>query len=144
MADILAGTPAGAEPPWLWPRAAYVHVPFCAHHCGYCDFAVVAGQDHRIDEYIDALAAELSTLGTPTPVRTLFLGGGTPTHLSPGQLERLLTAIDRWLPRTGLSCSLPHKGGGPSGPLPPCGGGWGWGVQEFGIGSPYPPPPPSP
>ncbi len=85
-------------PPWLWPRAAYVHVPFCAHHCNYCDFAVAAGQDHRIDRYLDALAAELATLGTPQPVRTLFLGGGTPTHLDPRQLDRLLTDVLRWLP----------------------------------------------
>ena len=50
-------------PPWLWPRAAYVHVPFCAHHCGYCDFAIAVGQDHLIELYLDALAAELATLG---------------------------------------------------------------------------------
>ena len=81
---------AAALPPWLWPRAGYVHVPFCAHHCGYCDFAVATGRDHLIDRYLDALAAELSTLQTPQPVRTLFLGGGTPTHLDAGQLERLL------------------------------------------------------
>jgi oxygen-independent coproporphyrinogen-3 oxidase len=85
-------------PPWLWPRAAYVHVPFCAHHCGYCDFAVVAGQDHQIELYLDALAAELATLEKPQHVRTLFLGGGTPTHLSAAQLERLLSTILRWLP----------------------------------------------
>jgi oxygen-independent coproporphyrinogen III oxidase len=88
----------GARPPWLWPRAAYVHVPFCAHHCGYCDFAVSTGQDHLIDRYLDALAAELATLGEPQPVRTLFLGGGTPTHLGPRQLERLLGDVRRWLP----------------------------------------------
>jgi oxygen-independent coproporphyrinogen-3 oxidase len=73
-------------------------VPFCAHHCGYCDFAIAAGKDHLIELYLDALAAELATLGTPRQVRTLFLGGGTPTHLSPPQLERLLTSILRWLP----------------------------------------------
>jgi oxygen-independent coproporphyrinogen-3 oxidase len=72
-------------------------VPFCAHHCGYCDFAVAAGQDYLIELYLDALAAELATLGTPQPVRTLFLGGGTPTHLSPAQLERLLAGVLRWL-----------------------------------------------
>src|SRR5262245_19280813 len=88
---------AGA-PPWVWPRAAYVHVPFCAHHCGYCDFAVAAGQDHLIDAYVDALTAELTRLGAPQPVRTLFLGGGTPTHLSAAQLDRLLTAVRAWLP----------------------------------------------
>ncbi len=87
-----------ARPPWLWPRAAYIHIPFCAHHCGYCDFAVATGQDHLIERYLDALAAELATLGQPQPVQTLFLGGGTPTHLSPAQLERLLAEVLRWLP----------------------------------------------
>src|SRR5579884_2283774 len=85
-------------PPWLWPRAAYVHIPFCAHHCGYCDFAIATGQDHLIELYLDALAAELATLGTPQPIRTLFFGGGTPTYLSAAQLERLLTSVLHWLP----------------------------------------------
>src|SRR4051812_46905138 len=84
-------------PPWLWPRAAYVHVPFCAHLCGYCDFAVAAGKDHLIGLYVEALAAELSTLGERQPVETLFLGGGTPTHLSARQLERLLLEVRKWL-----------------------------------------------
>src|SRR4030095_4313759 len=68
------------SPPWLEPRTAYVHIPFCGHHCGYCDFAVAAGQDHLIELYLDALAAELATLKAPQPVCTLFLGGGTPTY----------------------------------------------------------------
>ena len=85
-------------PPWLDPRTAYIHVPFCAHHCGYCDFAVTAGQDHLIDLYVEALAAELATLGDPRPVESLFIGGGTPTHLSADQLGRLLAAVTRWLP----------------------------------------------
>ncbi len=70
------------ELPWRWPRAAYIHIPFCAHHCGYCDFAIATGQDHLIELYLDALDAELATLGEAQSVRTLFLGGGTPTHLS--------------------------------------------------------------
>src|SRR5438105_10737299 len=86
------------RPPWRWPRAAYAHVPFCAHHCGYCDFAVAVGQDDLSEHYLNALAAELATLGRPQPVRTLFLGGGTPTHLSAGQLARLLGEVRRWLP----------------------------------------------
>jgi oxygen-independent coproporphyrinogen-3 oxidase len=73
-------------------------VPFCAHHCGYCDFAVAAGRDQLIDPYLDALAAELATLQSPQPVRTLFLGGGTPTHLDARRLDRLLVGILRWLP----------------------------------------------
>src|SRR3954466_5858914 len=80
------------------PRAAYVHVPFCAHHCGYCDFAVAVGQDDRIDAYLDALEIELSTLNQPQPVRTLFFGGGAPTYLPHRPLERLLRMVQRWLP----------------------------------------------
>lgn len=80
------------------PRAAYVHVPFCAHRCGYCDFAIAVGSDHLIDQYLDALAAELATLGEPRTVQTLFLGGGTPTHPAARQLERLLSDVTRWLP----------------------------------------------
>jgi oxygen-independent coproporphyrinogen-3 oxidase len=90
-------TPA-ARPPWLWPRAAYVHVPFCAHHCGYCDFAVAAGQDHLMEVYVEALDRELSGLGTPRPVATLFLGGGTPTYLTLPALKRLLVTLRHWLP----------------------------------------------
>ena len=47
---------------WPDPTAAYLHVPFCAHHCGYCDFAIAVGRDDRIDSYLDALVAELATL----------------------------------------------------------------------------------
>jgi len=90
--------PSSQAPPWLWPRAAYVHIPFCAHHCCYCDFAVAAGQDHLIDRYLEALGRELATLAEPRPVTTLYLGGGTPTHLAPGQLARLLEVVLRWLP----------------------------------------------
>jgi oxygen-independent coproporphyrinogen-3 oxidase len=86
------------RPPWIWPRAAYLHIPFCAHHCGYCDFAVATGQDQHIDLYLEALTAELAALGRPQAVRTVFLGGGTPTHLSARQLERLLREVTRWLP----------------------------------------------
>jgi oxygen-independent coproporphyrinogen-3 oxidase len=85
-------------PPWLRPRSAYVHIPFCRHHCGYCDFAIAVGQDHLVDRYLDALAGELATLEQPRPVQTLFLGGGTPTHLGARQLQRLLGDLARWLP----------------------------------------------
>src|SRR5450631_1532898 len=86
------------RPAWLWPTAAYIHVPFCAHHCGYCDFAVAVGQDDRIDSYLDALETELTSLVEPQPIQTLFLGGGTPTYLPHKPLERLLCLVERWLP----------------------------------------------
>jgi oxygen-independent coproporphyrinogen-3 oxidase len=80
------------------PQAAYIHVPFCARRCGYCNFTVVAGRDDLIDAYLTALERELSALERPRPVETLFVGGGTPTHLSPQQLERLMHVVRRWFP----------------------------------------------
>ena len=90
-----------SPPPWLWPRAAYIHIPFCAHHCGYCDFAVATGQDSMIDLYLEALDKEMSVLGMPHPLRTIFLGGGTPTYLNAAQLERLLASVVKHLPADG-------------------------------------------
>ncbi|MBX7167383.1 MAG: radical SAM family heme chaperone HemW [Pirellulales bacterium] len=78
------------------PRAAYVHVPFCVHRCGYCNFTVVAARDDLIEPYLDALQIELQALEQPRTVATLFLGGGTPTRLPPEPLERLLRLVTQW------------------------------------------------
>ncbi|REJ92774.1 MAG: radical SAM protein [Planctomycetota bacterium] len=83
--------------PLSTPRAAYVHVPFCAHRCGYCDFTLVAGKDHLAGRYLAALEQELRTLGQPREVETLFVGGGTPTQLAADELERLLELMREWL-----------------------------------------------
>ena len=72
----------------MTPRAAYLHVPFCRHRCGYCNFTLVAGRDDLIDAYLNALERELSSLSKPHEVDTLFFGGGTPTHLPPIQLNQ--------------------------------------------------------
>ncbi len=80
------------------PRAAYVHVPFCAHRCGYCNFTLVAGRDDLVDRYLEAIALELAALGRPREVDTLFLGGGTPTHLPLDRLARLIDTVLRWFP----------------------------------------------
>ncbi len=71
------------------PRSVYVHVPFCRHRCGYCNFALVAGRDHLIDPFLDAVEAEAKSLPKTFEIDTLFLGGGTPSHLSQKQLARL-------------------------------------------------------
>src|SRR5262249_27099633 len=99
MTSLLDSSPpaeATMPPPWIWPRAAYVHVPFCAHKCGYCDFASVAGAEAMADRYLDALEREMAFLGGPQEVDTIFVGGGTPTRLDARQLDRLLTSIRRW------------------------------------------------
>src|SRR5687767_12054442 len=72
------------------PRSAYIHVPFCRHRCGYCNFTLVAGRDDLIGDYLLAIELELSQkVGgahpTPREVDTLYFGGGTPTHLSVDQ-----------------------------------------------------------
>jgi oxygen-independent coproporphyrinogen-3 oxidase len=82
------------------PRAAYIHIPFCAHKCGYCDFASVAGMDELADRYLSALESEMARAGVPHEVDTIFIGGGTPTRLNARQLERLLAMTRRWYPLT--------------------------------------------
>jgi putative oxygen-independent coproporphyrinogen III oxidase len=80
----------------------YVHVPFCASRCGYCDFntytAGELGGGASREGYADAVLSELalaSNVVTPGRVDTVFVGGGTPTLLDPGDLGRILEAIDK-------------------------------------------------
>ncbi len=81
------------------PRALYVHVPFCLHHCGYCDFTLVANRDQLIPEYLAALATEfndqLADVAGLIEIETLFIGGGTPTHLTPKDLSTVFDVIRR-------------------------------------------------
>jgi oxygen-independent coproporphyrinogen-3 oxidase len=77
-------------------RSVYLHVPFCAHHCGYCDFTVIAGRDDLAGAYLQALELELESLETARDVDTIFVGGGTPTHLPPDQLAQLMELICKW------------------------------------------------
>jgi oxygen-independent coproporphyrinogen-3 oxidase len=80
------------------PRAAYIHVPFCRHRCGYCNFTLIAGRDDLIGAYLEALERELLWLEQPREVDTLFFGGGTPTHLAPSELRRLFEIVRQWFP----------------------------------------------
>ncbi len=80
------------------PRSAYIHVPFCRHHCGYCNFTLVAGRDDLIGDYLRAIELELALLQTPREVDTLYFGGGTPTHLAPEQLRQLAETVLHWQP----------------------------------------------
>ncbi|WP_433386994.1 radical SAM family heme chaperone HemW [Micromonospora sp. KLBMP9576] len=83
----------------------YVHVPFCASRCGYCDFntytAAELGGGASREDYADTVLAELALAGrvlgdTPPPrVDTVFVGGGTPTLLPADDLARILDGIDR-------------------------------------------------
>lgn len=77
----------------MLPRHAYVHVPFCRRRCGYCDFALVAGRDDLVDRYVVAIGRELERLSRPLDLDTLYLGGGTPSHLGPAGLARLFALL---------------------------------------------------
>src|SRR5439155_6567575 len=76
-------------------RHLYVHVPFCAHRCGYCDFVTVVGRQSQHEAYVDALLAELALERheLASGLETVFLGGGTPTFTEPAALERLLAGL---------------------------------------------------
>jgi oxygen-independent coproporphyrinogen-3 oxidase len=79
-------------------RHLYVHLPFCAHRCGYCDFVTVVGREGQHDAYVDALLTELALergrglLGEGR-LATVFLGGGTPTFTAPAALARLMEGL---------------------------------------------------
>jgi putative oxygen-independent coproporphyrinogen III oxidase len=76
-------------------RHLYVHLPFCAHRCGYCDFVTVTGWKGSHGAYVDALLRELELERAilADGVETVFLGGGTPTFTALPELVRLLCAL---------------------------------------------------
>jgi len=79
------------------PYSVYLHIPFCRHRCGYCDFNTYAGLDDLIPAYAAALQREISLSGTRAPgrlpVHTVFFGGGTPSLLPVAALEGILKAL---------------------------------------------------
>lgn len=75
----------------------YIHIPFCAVKCFYCDFAAVSGQKGQAERYLAALEAEAS-LAPPMAPETLYIGGGTPSELSVGQISDLFGVLGRAYP----------------------------------------------
>ncbi|TMD03556.1 MAG: radical SAM family heme chaperone HemW [Chloroflexi bacterium] len=77
-------------------HSLYVHIPFCTWVCKYCDFTAYPVLQGMIPPYVDALAAEIAQVPQRYPIgplRTVFIGGGTPSLLTPEQLARLLETI---------------------------------------------------
>jgi oxygen-independent coproporphyrinogen-3 oxidase len=77
--------------------SVYVHIPFCNHRCGYCDFNTYVGLQSIIPEYVRALCSEIETLASNSEgrllVHTLYFGGGTPSLLPAAELERILYTL---------------------------------------------------
>ena len=71
----------------------YVHIPFCRHKCSYCSFVSYQSRETDIAVYLCALKAELAQRVDGRPMRSIYFGGGTPSLLSPEQLEDILAAI---------------------------------------------------
>ncbi|MGA0879781.1 MAG: radical SAM family heme chaperone HemW [Ilumatobacteraceae bacterium] len=73
----------------------YVHIPFCRHRCDYCAFATFTDRDHLMIHYLEALKREIANaIEAGMPLATsIFVGGGTPTRVSPGLLMDVLSAI---------------------------------------------------
>lgn len=71
----------------------YVHVPFCAALCPYCDFAVVVGREDLHRRYCDALLTEADAAGWQGPFDTMFVGGGTPTAIAATMLAETLAKL---------------------------------------------------
>jgi putative oxygen-independent coproporphyrinogen III oxidase len=70
----------------------YIHIPFCLRKCLFCSFAIAVGQDHRKDDYIQALIQEMK-MYKGTFISSIYLGGGTPSSLMSGQLLLLLKEV---------------------------------------------------
>ena len=76
------------------PTSAYVHIPFCTQICYYCDFSKVFIKNQPVDSYLEHLLQEFHSYDIKK-LRTLYIGGGTPTALSASQLEVLLDGLTK-------------------------------------------------
>ncbi|MEE9188734.1 MAG: radical SAM family heme chaperone HemW, partial [Anaerolineales bacterium] len=83
----------------MQPHSIYLHIPFCRHRCGYCDFNTYAGLDDLIPAYVQALCHEIQYLaencGRKPPIHTIFLGGGTPSILPAGEIEKIINQLNQ-------------------------------------------------
>ncbi|SCJ97749.1 Oxygen-independent coproporphyrinogen-III oxidase [uncultured Clostridium sp.] len=71
----------------------YIHIPFCKQKCFYCDFPSYSGKERFKEDYVNALIKEIERRASGYIIKTIFIGGGTPSYLEVDQIERLLSAI---------------------------------------------------
>lgn len=75
-------------------QALYLHIPFCHTICSYCDFPKMVASQSLMDDYVNALVAEMKQVSFDLRhLSTLYIGGGTPSHLSLAQTKKLLEAL---------------------------------------------------
>ena len=73
----------------------YIHIPFCKQKCLYCDFPSYSGKEQFMDEYIDALNKEILQKAQKYSIKSIFIGGGTPSYLNDISLEDLLITLNK-------------------------------------------------
>lgn len=73
----------------------YIHIPFCKQKCLYCDFPSYSGKESLMGEYIDALNKEILEKASKYKIRSIFIGGGTPSYLDAKNLDKLLSTINK-------------------------------------------------
>ncbi|MFP3089094.1 coproporphyrinogen III oxidase family protein [Treponema sp. TIM-1] len=93
------------------PCSLYIHIPFCAGTCDYCDFysIPVKAEDPRLDHYVDALLADAEYILTVFGIRrvpTLYIGGGTPSLLGGMRIARLLVGLGSLMPNSPLEITV--------------------------------------
>ena len=74
--------------------SVYIHIPFCRSICTYCDFCKMLYNEKYVDNYLDCLEKEIKERYHNEPIKTIYIGGGTPSSLTIKELERLLSIID--------------------------------------------------
>lgn len=78
-------------------RSLYIHIPFCNSICSYCDFCKVYYQKELVDKYLKKLAQEISSLKIKDCLKTVYIGGGTPSSLDYNQLDYLMKIIEPYI-----------------------------------------------
>ena len=75
-------------------KSVYIHIPFCDNICSYCDFCKMYYNEKLVDKYLDALEYEIKKRYKKDKIKTIYIGGGTPSSLNIRQLKKLFKIID--------------------------------------------------
>lgn len=81
-------------------NSLYVHIPFCENICTYCDFCKMFYNDKLCDKYLNVLLSELKSLNIKHKLKTIYIGGGSPSSLNEKQLELLLSELSKYLDKS--------------------------------------------
>ena len=85
-------------------KAVYIHIPFCDNICSYCDFCKIYYNPKIVDNYLDELEKEIKTRYQNEIIKSIYIGGGTPSSLPNTKLERLLNLMKFF--HTSLDCEF--------------------------------------